>query len=80
FDTKPTIYPNPVNDNRLNVRLSSMNAPVDYVIYNVVGGVVSRGTFKQIENKVALEHISKGMYILKLSEGNKVFTHKFVVQ
>ena len=57
-----------------------MNAPVDYVIYNVVGGVVSRGTFKQIENKVALEHISKGMYILKLSEGNKVFTHKFVVQ
>lgn len=80
FDTKPTIFPNPVNDNHLNVRLSSINASVDYVIYNVVGGVVSRGVFKQKENKIALDHISKGMYILKLNEGNKVFTHKFVVQ
>lgn len=80
FDHKPTVFPNPVNDNYLTIRLSSITSPIDYMIYNVVGGLVSKGKLNQKDNKISLENISKGMYILKMNEGNKVFTHKFFVQ
>lgn len=80
FDTKPNVFPNPVNDNVLNVRLSEYNSPVNYVIYNVVGGIVSRGNFNQANNTLKLNRISKGMYIIRMNEGNKVFTHKFLVK
>jgi len=80
FDNKPVVFPNPVNDNHLNIRMSSITSPVDYMIYNVVGGFISKGKLKQKDTKISLENISKGMYILKMNQGNKVFTHKFFVQ
>ncbi|MFY9244100.1 MAG: T9SS type A sorting domain-containing protein [Polaribacter sp.] len=80
FDVKPVIYPNPVSGNVLNIRLSKMEANSNYVIYNVVGGVISRGTFNKIENNVNLNSFSKGMYIIKINEGNKVFNHKFIIK
>ncbi|MEZ4792163.1 MAG: hypothetical protein R2783_01405 [Gelidibacter sp.] len=41
-DDTPQIFPNPVTDGYLNVVLNGQNGPFNYMMYNVVGGVVKK--------------------------------------
>ncbi|MGB5417232.1 T9SS type A sorting domain-containing protein, partial [Algibacter sp.] len=80
FVDEPKIFPNPVVNNILNVKLTSQSGKVDYVIYNIVGGAIAKGSLNGLDNKVNLNNPAKGIYIIKLKEGNKVSTQKFMVK
>ena len=80
FTVEPKIFPNPVVNDFVNVKLSSQTSKVDYVIYNIVGGAIAKGSLTKQGNRINLNNPAKGVYIIKLNEGNKVSTQKFIVR
>jgi len=51
----------------------------EYAIYSSMGASVSHGTFEQGKNVVTLPSVN-GIYILRLKQGDKVETHKVIVE
>ena len=80
FETEFKVFPNPVTYNELNVHLSSNEGVVDYIIYNIVGGVIQRGTFINLKNTLQLNSPASGMYMIKMNAGGKTITKKFIVK
>jgi hypothetical protein len=64
------LYPNPTEK---YISLSNLKKQQNYTIYNVLGAQVKKGTISNIEN-IDVRYFLKGMYLLKLDNGN---TFKF---
>ena len=75
-----TLYPNPATNGVLNVKLKDASTKYDYTIYNIVGGQISKGKLENINNTIPLNNAVNGLYILKLINGNKVSTQKFMIK
>ena len=77
------IYPNPVNNKILNIRLSENNSQnVHTEIYNVSGQLLmstQHGVYKGNSISIAIKDFSSGMYLLKVYENNQSSITKFVV-
>jgi Zn-dependent metalloprotease/chitodextrinase len=69
-----TIYPNPAIGNVLNVELQNATA-TDYIIYNMIGQVISRGTYT---NRVDVSLLESGMYIIQVNAGDEKFVERFI--
>lgn len=69
---KINIYPNPVKD-FLNIQNSQK---YDFEIYNMLGKLVLKGD--NIENQINVNTLTKGIYILKLINDEKIFNQKFI--
>lgn len=74
FASKIGVYPNPTSD-FINIATTETISKIE--VYNVIGKKVI-SISKLINNKVDLSSLSKGMYILKLTDGNSVATKKIV--
>lgn len=78
---KPKIYPNPTSEGVLHIVFPKNNNQNEYhyYIYNVVGGVVLEGKLTEMDNKVNLSQLSKGVYMVKVfNSDNKSFTEKII--
>lgn len=79
-----SMYPNPVRDNAY-VRFSmTESATVNYQVFDMMGRVVrnaSLGTLSEGEHneKIAVEGLSAGTYLLRLNAGSHTSTVKFMV-
>jgi uncharacterized delta-60 repeat protein len=71
------IYPNPVKD-IININLQGRNTSLEYVIYDMSGKKITSN--KLLENKIDVSSLSKGIYILKIKTGEKIFENKFIKQ
>ena len=69
---KINIYPNPVKD-FLNIQ---NNQKYDFEIYNMLGKLVLKGD--NIENQINVNTLTKGIYILRLKNDDKIFNQKFI--
>jgi hypothetical protein len=72
-------YPNPVTSNRFTVTTSS-SVKKQITIYNVIGKQVLSTSFSGIRSDIDVSTISSGLYILKVTEGNKTATSKLVIK
>jgi photosystem II stability/assembly factor-like uncharacterized protein len=79
-DNTPFIYPNPVIDGKLNVKLSPSSPEFDFVIYNVVGGIIKQGKLTVGENLVNVNNVASGVYIIRMKNGNLVSTQKIIIK
>ncbi|WP_047547570.1 T9SS type A sorting domain-containing protein [Psychroserpens sp. Hel_I_66] len=79
-DLTPVIFPNPAVDNVLNIKLQNVSTSFDYIMYNVVGGVVSKGELNPGLNTIDLNRIASGVYVLRMTSGNYVSTQKVIVK
>jgi hypothetical protein len=61
------VYPNPFLD-FINIQVSKT---ATYEIFNSLGKLLKRGQITSDNNRVELKTISKGIYFLKLSQGQK---------
>jgi len=68
------LYPNPVTRGVLNVALTNEKA-TDYIIFNVVGQVVGKGTFT---NSIDVSRLQSGMYMLQVNAGETRYIERFV--
>jgi hypothetical protein len=72
-------YPNPISDKRFTV--STANSDNKLVnIYNVLGKQVFTQSFTGTSKTLDVSAISTGIYILKVTEGNKISTKKLVIR
>ncbi|QRM88964.1 T9SS type A sorting domain-containing protein [Lacinutrix sp. WUR7] len=73
LDTGVSIYPNP-SSSALNIKTSDNNLPDTYVIYNMLGQVMSNKTISNNSDlSINTSALSNGMYFIKISkEGNTV--------
>lgn len=69
------IYPNPASE---FIKINSEYENSNYKIYSILGQVVKEGTI--ISSQISVSGISKGNYILKVSQNDKVSTQKLIIQ
>lgn len=69
------VYPNPVVDNDLHVKINS-DTEFKFEIYNVVGGVVKKG----ILNKATIDvsSLSSNLYMIRIFDNKRSKTIKFI--
>ena len=72
-------YPNPVRGNRLTVTTNSTDTKkVD--LFNVLGRRVFTQSFSGTSKEMTLSNLSSGIYILKVTEGNRIATQKVIIE
>ncbi|PQJ75514.1 T9SS type A sorting domain-containing protein [Polaribacter gangjinensis] len=69
------IYPNPASE---FIKISSEYENSSYKIYSILGQVVKEGIISS--SQISVSGISKGNYILKVSQDDKVSTQKLIIQ
>jgi hypothetical protein len=72
------LYPNPAQ-NKLNIALDSNSNDIQYEIYSVLGNKVKFGNLNQSFNKININDLNSGIYLIKLIEDKNSFVvRKFV--
>ncbi len=71
------IYPNPVVNNRFYISTTS-NA--DVIVYDVLGKLVMQHRVTPTDNDVIIGNLNKGVYLVKISSGNRITTKKLIKQ
>ena len=72
-----TLYPNPaISEIRFNLEENSFS-DVGYSIFSLTGKKVNTGILSN-ENKIDIESLNAGIYIVELKLGNKISTGKFI--
>ena len=69
------VYPNPTSN---NINISSEYLNSSYKIYSILGQVVKEGIITS--SQISVSGISKGNYILKVSQDAKVSTQKLIIK
>ena len=75
-----SIYPNPVTQGLLNIRLNSNEGDTRFEINNLLGQVVHQGTLENIQNTVSLPILNEGIYLVTIKQSNKQFTTKIYIK
>jgi hypothetical protein len=70
------LYPNPTND---AVELQNINQEYNYALYTTTGVCVQKGTVGVENNRITMDTISSGMYVIQLNDKNgKVSSYKII--
>jgi len=72
-------YPNPVNNGQFTIN-SNSNEEKEVSIYNVLGKKVFVQNVSGTKSDIDVSLITSGVYILKVTEGNKTATSKLVIK
>ena len=78
--TLASIYPNPVTQGLLNIRLNFNDGDARFEINNLLGQVVHQGTLENIQNTVSLPSLNEGIYLVTIKQSNKQFTTKIYIK
>ena len=70
--SKIVIYPNPVKE---TIYLSNITE-TEYEIFDILGKSISKG--KTSVNEISVNSLSKGIYILKIKNGENITNQKFI--
>lgn len=75
FESDILLFPNPVKNNTLNVKLSG-NLDGSYEVINMIGQNVLKGD--SILNPINVSSLQPGIYIIKVNDGDEVITDRFI--
>ncbi|AGC75392.1 putative secreted protein (Por secretion system target) [Nonlabens dokdonensis] len=71
-----TVYPNPTSD-LLNVKIAD-SKQYNYVMYNVVGGIVKKGTIS--DKGIDVSELAQNMYLLRVYNDATSVTKKVIIE
>jgi hypothetical protein len=75
-DDMVSVYPNPVV-NSLNIKMNDSKS-FEYAIYDSNARLVLEGNSKKGNTVINVSSLTNGVYFIKLTDGNKYYTGKFV--
>lgn len=76
-----SVFPNPSNGQfQVNINDLSLLKNADLAIYNVVGEKVYQTVITESNPTIVLNHPVKGIYLLKIGNGEAILTKKIIVQ
>ncbi|AGC76611.1 putative secreted protein (Por secretion system target) [Nonlabens dokdonensis] len=82
FENSLSLYPNPVNGDTVTISMSNTNnASVQIAIFNTLGQQVLTRSYPQATNEIRIDNLSrlsKGMYLIKVTDGKQESTLKFI--
>jgi len=74
------IYPNPANE-IISVNLATINKMNDLLIYNQLGeAIYYENIYSKNEIRIDVSDFSTGIYLVRITDGNKAYSDKFIVQ
>mgnify|MGYP006277177379 CR=1 FL=1 len=73
------VYPNPVDQNTFNVKLSNSDKTV-VNMFNMVGETVYSRVTTQNDFDINVSDLNKGIYILRVTQQNDSFTRKLILK
>jgi hypothetical protein len=76
------VYPNPVTNNKIITIQANLNGITQLQVLDLAGKIVlnTQVEFKNNSTEINLEGISKGTYLIKLNNENKLLTKKISIQ
>ena len=74
------IYPNPVVDNQFHVKLNEGAPDFEFIMYNVVGGIVKSGKITSGDNVIDVKTIASGIYVMRMTSGKLVSSQKVIIK
>jgi hypothetical protein len=82
FATSLSLYPNPVSGDVVTVNMNAASsAAVNVAIYNTLGQQVINKSFDQVNQSITIDNLSnlaKGMYLIRITNGDQQSTLKFI--
>jgi hypothetical protein len=75
-----SVYPNPVDNGQVHIDFKTLPSAASYSISTLLGQHVQRGTLTDTQNTVFLTHLEKGIYLLQVTQEDKVITKKLYIQ
>jgi xyloglucan-specific exo-beta-1,4-glucanase len=79
-EAAPVVYPNPVNAGLLNIKLNNTNSNYEYQMYNVIGGLVKKGSLTTGLNTLDVSTIASGIYVVRMTDGTIVSSQKVIIE
>lgn len=76
----PTIFPNPAVNGVLNIQLNNANSHYDYKMYNVIGGLVKKGSLNTGLNTLDVSNVATGIYVVRMTDGKTVSSQKVIIK
>ena len=80
---KPIVYPNPVSDGNLFVKITPNllnTGHLQYKLYNVIGGIVSEGKINNITTNLKVKQVAPGLYMLKIYNETQALIKKLIIK
>jgi len=75
------MYPNPVSDGKITVEIDSdTESPVSVTIFDLSGRILYRSVIESNQTFIDVSDIKSGLYIIQLSNGINIRSHKLLVK
>lgn len=81
FDKSISVYPNP-NNGKFNISLKNSIPKMEVEIYDVLGQKIYEASTHSplLINEIDFSSCSKGVYLIKINDGENTYTEKIVIQ
>lgn len=79
FPNTFTLYPNPVSSGQLNLQ-NDAASPIDIEVYDMSGKRVYHGHLQDQYTSINVSNWKRGVYMVRIKEGQNIYTQKVVVQ
>jgi hypothetical protein len=73
------VYPNPVENGQFHIDFVTLPAAASYSITTLLGQQVQEGTLSNTQNTLTVNNLAKGIYLLQVTQDNKVTTKKLYI-
>ncbi len=82
FGSNFSLYPNPTDDGVFSIKIPGLYNDVELQVFDVLGKTIINKTLEADGNaiKVNEKTLNQGVYIVKLSQGEKSFIAKLIVK
>lgn len=67
---KAATYPNPTTDYIVLALTNTTLTELSYTMFDLQGGLVTKGKVQQETTRIAMENLAMGVYILKINQNN----------
>ena len=72
-----SIFPNPAH-NKITIKWPQLNSRLE--IFNILGDRIYTAIIKEPETKIELNNAVEGFYFVRISDGQNVYSQKFLIQ
>jgi len=74
-----SVYPNPVTDGFIQIRLANTTHEATFTLHNLLGQFVMEKTLTELDNKIEVSDLNTGFYILEIVQDGKKFNTKIYI-
>jgi len=75
------IYPNPASDGKVNIEINEgFEGGTTVTVFDIYGSICHQSQTEKNETVINVSGIKSGLYIIRLSKNNKIYSYKLLVK